>query len=186
MEAIGILMNEHRLIERMINLMKLELESLKSANDADDSFILAVIDFLRNYADKNHHGKEEGILFRELDKKDLTLEHRKIMTLLIDEHKVARNMVWALESARQKHLQEIDHPIADIIESLDSLVKLYPKHIEKEDKQFFFPCMKYFTLKELKDMLKEFEDFDMAMNLTRYDYLVEQYENSKLPNLKNL
>ena len=70
MKPIGALMIEHRLIERMIELMRLERESMSKHAKADTHFIEHAVDFIRTYADKCHHGKEEDILFRQLmDKK---------------------------------------------------------------------------------------------------------------------
>ena len=74
MLPIAPLMIEHRLIERMIHLIQQELERIQ-ANVAvdpefafvDSVFIDTAVDFLRTYADRCHHGKEEDILFPELE-----------------------------------------------------------------------------------------------------------------------
>jgi len=36
-----------------------------------------------------------------------------------------------------------------------TLLDFYPRHIEKEDKHFFIPCMEYFSEAEKEAMLKE-------------------------------
>lgn len=61
---IGPLMKKHRLIERMIALMERELFRLKDGKEMDPVFIDVAADFIRTYADRCHHGKEEDILFR--------------------------------------------------------------------------------------------------------------------------
>ncbi|MFX1314105.1 MAG: cation-binding protein, partial [Promethearchaeota archaeon] len=71
-------MVEHRLIERMIEILKIELEKLKNINGFHPIFIDNVVDFIRTYADQTHHGKEEDILFRELYKKNISKGHKKI------------------------------------------------------------------------------------------------------------
>ena len=40
------------------------------------------------------------------------------------------------------------------------MTDFYPKHIEKEDKHFFLPCMNYFTPEEKESMLKEGWEYD--------------------------
>ena len=55
----GPLMIEHRLIERMIKVMQSELVKMRQQNQADVIFIDTAIDFIRMYADRCHHGKEE-------------------------------------------------------------------------------------------------------------------------------
>ncbi len=41
----------------------------------------------------------------------------------------------------------------DIKNLMNELTEFYPKHIEKEDKHFFIPVMKYFTKIEQDKML---------------------------------
>jgi hemerythrin-like domain-containing protein len=53
---------------------------------------------------------------------------------------------------------------------------LFPKHIEKEDKHFFYPILDYFTGKEQDAMLQEFWEFDKKMIHEKYKKVVEEYE----------
>ena len=69
MLPISPLMIEHRVIERMIRITRLKLEEFRRTNEPNEAFIEALVDFIRTYADQNHHGKEEDILFRDLKKK---------------------------------------------------------------------------------------------------------------------
>ncbi|MBD3255222.1 MAG: cation-binding protein, partial [Candidatus Lokiarchaeota archaeon] len=78
MLPIGPLMIEHRLIERMVDVLKAELDKIKKTGEVDPFFIDLSVDFFRTYADETHHGKEEDILFRELKKKSLNPEHEKM------------------------------------------------------------------------------------------------------------
>src|SRR4030067_2195300 len=97
MQPIGPLMIEHRLIERMITLMRCELTRIKDnvAVDpgfafVDPVFIDTAVDFIHTYADRCHHGKEEDLLFKALAAKDLSPEHRRAMDELIQGHVYAR------------------------------------------------------------------------------------------------
>ena len=69
MLPIAPLMIEHRLIEKMIVVIRKEIDRCKSEGNINPEFIDAAVDFIRIYADKCHHGKEEDILFRDLRKK---------------------------------------------------------------------------------------------------------------------
>ena len=60
---IGPLMREHRLIERMVKLMEEEMRKISETKEINPDFIDVAINFVRTYADKCHHGKEEDILF---------------------------------------------------------------------------------------------------------------------------
>jgi hemerythrin-like domain-containing protein len=173
MIPIGPLMREHRLIERMLELMKLQLGKIREANRADPVFIEVSTDFIRTYADRCHHGKEEDILFRDLEKKPLQEEHRTIMDELIAEHVHGREVVRKLIDAHKRHLDGEVEALQEIATSVQELIEFYPRHIFKEDKQFFYPCMEYFNKQELARMLEEFWDFDKKLVHEKYEQVVK-------------
>ncbi|MFX1500004.1 MAG: hemerythrin domain-containing protein [Promethearchaeota archaeon] len=170
-------MIEHRLIERMIEILKMELEKIKNTNDFHPFFIDNVVDFIRTYADQTHHGKEEDILFRELQKKDISKDHKKIMNELIEEHIFGRRTTGELTKAKIKYVQGDINAMENIIDKINVLIEFYPKHIEKEDKHFFIPIMDYFTEVEQDAMNKEFQAFDRKMIHKKYDMLITIWED---------
>jgi hemerythrin-like domain-containing protein len=176
MKAVGMLMVEHRLIERMVKLMEKELGNEELKHSANPVFIYDAVDFFKNYADRIHHGKEEAILFAELEKKPLTPGHRKIMDDLIAEHKVARENTKGLLEAAQRYDKGDMDAIMHIMAHLKRLVALYPPHIMKEDREFFFPVMEYFSEEEKSAMLAAFEEFDRKALQEIYGKAVAKYE----------
>ncbi|HPI93769.1 MAG TPA: hemerythrin domain-containing protein [Deltaproteobacteria bacterium] len=173
MKPIGPLMWEHRLIEQIIPLMQKEILSIRNDRRTDIVFIERAVDFFRTYADRTHHGKEEDILFAELEKKPLTEVHRRIMGELQKEHVIARGNVRALIEARQAFLEGDNGMQEKIAVHMTNLVELYPRHIEKEDKAFFFPVMEYFTSDEQGKMLESFYEFDRKMIHEKYQNIME-------------
>ncbi|MFW9820408.1 MAG: hemerythrin domain-containing protein, partial [Candidatus Thorarchaeota archaeon] len=105
MMPIGPLMIEHRLIEKMILLMEKEIDKMQKYAKANPLFIDIAVDFIRMYADRTHHGKEEDILFRDLNEKELSPNHTKIMDELIEEHIWARNTVGKLVEAKNHYFK---------------------------------------------------------------------------------
>ena len=71
MMPIAPLMIEHRLIERMVKLMGRHVGMISSSSRADTHFIGSAVDFIRVYADRCHHGKEEDLLFPLLQQKGM-------------------------------------------------------------------------------------------------------------------
>lgn len=176
MKPYGPLMVEHRLIERMVKLLERELARIKETKQINPAFIESAVDFFRTYADRTHHGKEEDILFRELSKKNLSKEHKKVMDDLVNDHLFARKTVKALIEAKEKSVQGDKKAANEIQAILKTLINLYPGHIEKEDRHFFIPVMDYFSQKEQDKMLDEFFEFDRNMVHEKYKKLVEQFE----------
>lgn len=177
MQARGPLMIEHRLIERMLSVIKDVLSKIESKHKIDPVFVDVAVDFIRVYADRTHHGKEEDILFREMNKKPLSAEDRQIMNELIEEHVLGRQTTKALVDANNRYRNGDEAALADIAEKLQFLIEFYPKHIEKEDKVFFPSSRAYFTDEEDRAMLAEFLEFDQKMIHEKYRSLVEGLGN---------
>ena len=177
MQARGPLMIEHRLIERMLSVVKNALQTIDLEKEVDPLFVDAVVDFIRVYADRTHHGKEEDILFRELEKKSLSAEDQHLMDELIEEHVYGRQTTQALVDANDRYRKGDRNALAEIADKLQTLVAFYPKHIEKEDKVFFPKSKTYFTDEEDQQMLAEFMEFDRKMIHEKYASTVEQFES---------
>jgi hemerythrin-like domain-containing protein len=173
MMPIGPLMKEHRLIEKMLAHIDEEIERMEKFKKANPLFIDIAVDFIRMYADRTHHGKEEDILFRELEKKDMSPNHKKIMGELVKEHAWARQTVGKLVEAKERYTKGNVNEVEEIINLMSQLVEFYPKHIEKEDKHFFIPVMKYFSQEEQDQMLQEYWDFDKKLIHEKYEKVVE-------------
>ena len=176
MQARGPLMIEHRLIERMLSKIRNALSEISSKHKIDPVFVDMAVDFIRVYADRTHHGKEEDILFRELNKKQLNAEDRQIMEELIQEHVFGRQTTKALVEANTRYRNGDETALSEIAANFQTLTEFYPRHIEKEDKVFFPSYRKYCTDEEDRAMLAEFWEFDRNMIHEKYRSLVEGLE----------
>ena len=176
MQARGLLMVEHRLIERMISLLKEAVSQIEKAKKIDPVFIDTVVDFIHTYADRTHHGKEEDILFRDLSKCHLSNEDSRIMNELIDDHVFARQTTKAIVEANTLYRNGNKSALSNISENLNTLVEFYPRHMEKEDKVFFPAGRAYFTDEQDQTMLAEFWEFDRKMIHEKYKSVVEKLE----------
>lgn len=172
MMPIGPLMIEHRLIERMIDVMREELNIIEKEKQLNPEFLARAVDFIRTYADRCHHGKEEDILFRELGAKNLKDEHRHAMEELVEEHRWGRKMTARLVEANKRHVEGDRDALSVVMDCMRFLVQFYPKHIEKEDKHFFIPCMDYFTEAERQAILSEEWEFDRNLIHEKYKNIV--------------
>jgi len=174
MMPIGPLMIEHRLIERIIEAIKDQIDRIETEKKADVVLLEAVIDFIQGYADRCHHGKEENILFRDIDKKPLSSELKKIMEELIEEHKLGRKATAALADGLRSFRNGDAQALSLIVANLRFLVEFYPRHIEKEDKHFFVPVMGYFSKEEKDAMLQEGYELDSKLMHEEYEKRVRE------------
>lgn len=174
--AIGALMTEHRLIERMIADMDRELGRLEGGTPVDPAYIGGAVDFLVTYADLCHHGKEEDILFRVLATKELKPDDARMMQELIDDHAWARRTKNELVMATDRHAGGDPEAAAEVRERMSEIVAFYPVHIEKEDHGFFKVAVDCLTREERDDMAAEFREFDRRMIHDEYLRIVEAFE----------
>jgi hemerythrin-like domain-containing protein len=176
MLPVDTLINEHTLIIRFVRLIRKEAEQIAQTRIVKPNAINQVIGFLRVYAERYHLGKEEGILFRELSQKKLSEEDQITMHELVMEHALGRKTLRSLENAQEVFIAGKTEALEDILQLLSTLVELYLKHIEKENKQFFYQSMKYFTQEEQDDMVKRSELFDQNFINKYFEQVVDVFE----------
>jgi hemerythrin-like domain-containing protein len=177
LQARAPLMIEHRLIERMLSIINRELKLVEQTKVIDPLFVDLAVDFIRTYADRTHHGKEEDILFRKLENRNLSNADRHVMNELIEEHAFGRKTTKALVNANVQYRNGNDSALASVTAQLHTLVEFYPKHIEKEDKVFFPASRAYMTDEEDQTMLAEFMEFDRKMIHEKYNAVVQSLEH---------
>ncbi len=159
--ALGILMTEHRLIDRVVADAALELEEVARGTRAiDPQYIDTVVDFIRGYADRCHHGKEEDIVFLELVTKELPEQVEDAMRMLVDDHLWARAKTGTLAAATVRYQAGDEGAAEEIIDVLSKLLHFYPTHIEKEERSFFGMAIEQFTAEEREAMLVRFHAFE--------------------------
>ena len=176
MKPRGPLMIEHRLIEKMIAVINDQISVMRKQERVNAAFIDAAVDFIRVYADKTHHGKEEDILFRDLAAKKISAEDKAAMQELIEEHRYARKTVAELVQAKDDCLAGRKEALKTVLDRLATLTEFYPEHIRREDEGFFPDTEKYFTREEQDAMLREFWEFDRKMIHEKYKSVVEYWK----------
>ena len=176
----GSLMAEHQLILRMIADLRLETERIGGGGEVDPAYIDVAVDFLRSYADRCHHGKEEDILFRDLGQRALDPDDARAMQELVDDHIWARGTTRKLVAANARHAEGDMAARDEVVKGLADLAGFYPVHIEKEDHGFFRAAMEYLSPEERTAMAEEFSAFDRALIHERYLRIVDEVTASRI------
>jgi hemerythrin-like domain-containing protein len=176
MKPRGPLMIEHRLIEKMLKVAEQKAIKMEKQKEMDPVLIDTIVDFIKTYADRTHHGKEEDLLFKDLEKKNLSVRDQRMMQELIGEHQYARKTVREIVEAKKEYMSGETSVLELLLEKLKALIKFYPEHITKEDKEFFPNTEKYFNLSELDNLLDRFGKFDQTMIHEKYRKLVAGLE----------
>ena len=123
------LVEEHTVIKRVLALLPRLAAGLDAGvSDGRRLQIQAVLDFVRNFADRFHHAKEEELLF------PLFAEAGEIMAAMRTEHEIGRGHVRAATAA----LASGDG--ATVAAQLVAYGALLTEHIRKED-EILYPWM---------------------------------------------
>ena len=169
---VGLLMKEHRLIDKMVAVVDKKVAAYRGSGKPSVEFIDAVIDFFSVYADENHHGKEEKILFERLAQRDMTAEDRTTMEALLSDHVSGRKIIRRLRELKGALIVNNPEAIDETIDQLQALVSLYSQHVDREDNHFFLPVMRYFNKSEQEQMIEDFVEFDTSMIHDHYRKIV--------------
>lgn len=159
MESIKIMVHEHENIRRMLKVARNLCYKVLTNDNYDIDDLPKVIDFVRNYADKHHHGKEEDILFETMSKELEKLANSGAITGMYIEHDNGRLYMANLEKAVESLRAGKDEARLDIIANLICYADLLDRHIEKEN-----TAMYKFAENQLSDEAKKYvEEEAMAI-----------------------
>ena len=152
-ETTKILMDEHENILRLADALEKECNALKNGKDVDNKFFMDAVDFIRNYADKFHHAKEEDILFKEMCSNENQKKlHCNPVEQMLYEHNLGRDFVKGLEQG----INENDK--RKIIENAQGYAQLIREHIFKEDNILYPMADEVLNEKIQKSMLIRFKE----------------------------
>ena len=161
-----ILMDEHKNILKIADAIEKECDEIDKGKKVDEEFFRKVIDFIRNYADKFHHAKEEDILFKEFCK---TTEkgclHCNPVEQMLYEHNIGRDFVKGVEEGMNERNKR------KIVENALSYVNLIREHIFKEDNILYPMADEALSMKTQKEMLSKFEKIGKDKRNQIKDYL---------------
>lgn len=160
------LVDEHRLIKRLLALIPKFTEDLDLSREADRQIVSASIDFIRSYADKFHHAKEEVILFKYFD------ENLDIIKTICADHDDARALVRETLVALEKRDK------ATVARKLGAYAGLLAEHIKKEDDVLYRWMDRNLTMTQVGELFSKFneKDNEFAGTPAKYESLINQLE----------
>jgi len=172
------LVDEHRLILRMLALLERNAPLTAAGRYTNYQFYREAVDFIRNYADRFHHAKEEDILFEALITNGMPRENSPVAAMLM-EHDRGRAYVKAMEEAALA-AEGGDATRTDALaENALAYLTMLREHIDKED-TILYPLAERVIPEELRDGIitsyRAAEGRTPADFEERYRQLVERYE----------
>jgi hemerythrin-like domain-containing protein len=171
------LMNEHRVIQRMLGILTQASKRLENGQDVDSEFYVDAVDFLKNFADKCHHTKEEKLLFEKMMERGVSGEVGPI-AVMMREHQDGRAHVKSLDKLSKGNMSKATRE--GLIKSSRAYVDLLSKHIQKEDNVLYPLANQILDKEDQKELEKDFEKVEKEVMgpgvHERYHKMIEQWE----------
>ena len=156
--------SEHRLIEAVVKSLGGVAAAIEQGQRVEVSDLEGAVEFLRVYADKLHHGKEEALFFPKLVERGVPPGGCPIGGLN-HEHDKGRALVRTLADQAPAYGQDRPGAKDAVLETLRSIVDLYQNHIWKEDAMVFPMADKVLTPADQKELNEKFAEVDRAIGL---------------------
>ncbi|MZQ75771.1 MAG: hemerythrin [Peptoclostridium sp.] len=149
------LVNEHKEILTGLKILEKMVKLIDDGKVAEGEDIKGIVNFLKLFADKCHHGKEEGILFPAMEKAGIQNENGPIGELLT-EHVQGRKYVAQMLASVDGEPMKTD----DFIQAASAYISLLRAHIIKENTVVFPMGDKLIPVEEQRQLLEQFEEFE--------------------------
>ncbi len=159
MRATGVLKEEHRAIERMLAVLGTAAQRLEAGERVRPRLLREAVDFVRNFADKCHHGKEEANLFPRLEERGVSKEGGPLGVVL-HEHNVGREYIGAIDGAIGAY-EGGDETAAGVIEeNVRGYIDLLRDHIWKEENVLFPMADEVLSAEDQRELEERFEQVE--------------------------
>jgi len=173
-----VLEEDHHFIQKVVGAMAVLAETLEAGKEVEKKTLHDIVEFMRIFADKCHHGKEETHLFPALEKKGVPMRGCPL-GILIAEHQKSRDFVKQLAEATDSYANGNASAREALLKSLHGLTDLYPNHIWKEEYLAFPMADKILSSEEQRDLSEKFEMVEKEIGLDvhqRFEQFAKELE----------
>lgn len=158
MDALERLKDEHKYIIQVVEALEGFTRKISETGEVPVKDINDSVEFIREFADRCHHGKEEKLLFPQLEKHGMDREVGPTAIMLI-EHDEGRGFISDLKEALKDYEKGYDSK-ERIVASIEGFTSLLRTHINKENMALFEMGKDLIPESEKQKLAEEFEQTD--------------------------
>lgn len=163
MDGINLMVDEHKFIKRMLEVIRKACIGIMNGKDIDYADFDKMIDFVKNYADNHHHGKEEKILFNRMIDEIGGAAEKLVRFGMLVEHDLGRLFMKNLEESLLAVRNGDEDAKVDVIANAVSYTHLLNRHIYKEDNVAYPFAKRELSSETLKKIDSECDNFEKDM-----------------------
>lgn len=152
MKASDDLRKEHEAVLFALKILEKMSQVHKTTGSLDIKDAAGMVEFLRVFADKCHHGKEEGFLFPAYESRGVPRENGPIGAMLY-EHELGRSYIQGMDKA----LHQSPANAVVFFGQAQKYIDLLKAHIEKENNVLFPLGDNFLSTEANSTLLEQFE-----------------------------
>lgn len=182
MTSVDLMLEEHRTIERMLNVLEDAADRLEHGGPVPPSMLAGMLEFIQAYADAGHHAKEERIFFPALARRGLEPDESAIGALMA-QHEAGRARVRGMRDTLAAAGAGDRAGCHAFAASARDYIALLREHIRLEDEIFVGYALDYLSADEdaaLREQMDAMDRVRAAEVGDRYRQMVAEYEEALL------
>lgn len=156
---IGELNDEHQAVKVALAILREIAARLSRKAGVDLAHLDQLLEFLTTFVDRCHHGKEEDLLFKALEKAGVPKEGGPIGVML-SEHELGRGYIRGLRQGLTALKAGDQNAVASVIKNIQNYSDLLAAHIEKEDNILYPIAEQSFSQADNEALRRGFEEIE--------------------------
>jgi len=157
-EATQILRQEHEVILGVLDATEKTANALEAGSEIPAEVLQETVEFLRKFADTQHHGKEEDHLFPKL-RQSMPMAGGPVIMMLM-EHQIGRSHITRMAEAAKSYSEGNRAAGAEWADAALDYAALLREHIYKENNIVFAVAERVLTPDEQQQLASAFAEVD--------------------------
>jgi hemerythrin-like domain-containing protein len=156
MHPLYVLKHEHRVIEKVLRALDGVCARLDMGLTVPTGALLNLVDFITEFADRYHHGKEENYLFPALHKQGIA-SRDSALQVIGREHEIERNLTDQMREAALEYAESDPDSRSLFAGAARAYITHLTGHIQKEDAILFRVADEMLDETDREDLMAGFE-----------------------------
>jgi hemerythrin-like domain-containing protein len=177
------LKDEHEAIKIMLEVAEKVSLRLERGDPVPAEDLLGIVDFIRGFADKCHHAKEEDLLFPAMGESGVPRQGGPIGVMLA-EHTQGREYVKNMKAAAEKYGRGDRQAVSLFVDNARNYIALLRQHINKEDNILYVIADQRLSTQTQERLEREFDRVEKEIlgpgKHEEYHALLEKLEKAYL------
>lgn len=145
------LKQEHEDIKQMLKILNEVSARLDAGQTVDPAHLESMVEFIRVFADRCHHGKEEDYLFVAIEAAGIPRQGGPT-GIMLEEHDEGRGYVGALAEGVERYKAGDTSAASVISQNARNYAELLDQHIDKENEILYEMADMHMTPEQQEEM----------------------------------